>query len=118
MHQWLAGWTVSADPAVITITSGPTVSKVSGVTGKDSAQITWQSDIAFTHYQIRVVPATNSTVSAGTQVESDQTPAAGGAAATDYTDTILRSELASASAVEGTNILKIFVQNASGVWSL
>jgi peroxiredoxin len=100
------------------ITAGPTKTRISRVAGQDSFTVDWQSDEGFSHYQIRVVSSGSDTYVQGTLLEMDENPASGGNASTTYTATITDDELVAASAVEGANILKVFVQDNAGNWSV
>lgn len=109
----------------VTITSAggvADVSKISKQTGKRTATFTWQSDSQYDAYKVKVVPATGSIQSAGTQI-----PTTGGStnmsgstadqpAATNVTSAIDGADLETAGA-EGVNIIKVFVQDDAGNWS-
>lgn len=91
--------------------------RISAVATKDSLDVTFTSDENFTHYQIRYVPSSGTPVSGGVLVEQDQIPPSGGLAMTSYTTTITEPELITAVGGEGSYILKLFLQDASGNWS-
>lgn len=97
----------------VTITAGPTRTRMSRQAGADSTDITFESNEAFTAYQVRVVPNSGSAQSAGTLLESG----GAGAANTPVVVTVTDDELVAASAVEGSNVLKVFTQDAAGNWS-
>jgi hypothetical protein len=108
---------------VATIQSGPTPAKISKQTGKRTSTVVWQSDSQYDAYKIKVVPATNSIHTAGTQI-----PTTGGStnvsgstanqpALTNVTSTIDGADLETAGA-EGANIVKVFVQDDAGNWSV
>jgi hypothetical protein len=107
----------SLNTPVVTIQSGPTASKISRVVGKDSTNITWSSDMDFTDYQIRVVSNSTDGVTAGTVVETNQTPPGGGIATNSYMDSITDDELVAASGSDGSKLLKVFVKSYAGAWS-
>lgn len=102
---------------VTAIISGPTLTRISRVSGKDVFEFDWQSNEAFVSYKVKVVPATDSIHSAGTLVEQDVSPASGGLANTTYTANITDDELVAADPSDGAKIVKVFVQDAAGNWS-
>ncbi len=93
-----------------------TRTRISHVAGFDSTDIVWTSDTDFTAYQFRVVGDASDPFTQGVQLETNQSPAAGGTAATEYTSTITDDEVEAVSPAEGAKLVKLFVQNASG-WS-
>lgn len=91
---------------------------ISRVSPYDLTDVTWQADGDFSAYQLRVVPSSISDVTAGTLIEQDQNPPAGGSANTQYVSTITDAELEAASAGEGAKLVKLFVLGAAtGDWS-
>jgi hypothetical protein len=90
---------------------------ISGVSGFDAAIVTWTSSEAFQHYKLKVVSSGLDVHTAGTLIEQDQNPAAGGTAGTEYASTITEAELIAASPAEGAKIVKLFVQDLAGNWS-
>lgn len=115
--------TITLDTAapVITVT-GPDVPKVSKVTGKRTASISFSSDTAIVAWKVKVVPASGSLHSAGTQIgtTNGSTNMSGGAlaAATPQAATIDGADLEAASAGDSTKIVKVFGQDAAGNWSV
>lgn len=114
--------TVDTTAPVITISAGPDAAKISKVAGKDTSVVQWSSDSALQAYKVKVVPNTNSLENAGTVI-----PAAGGstnvtggavAAGTTITTSINGTDLESASAGDGTKIVKVFGQDLAGNWSV
>lgn len=107
---------------VVTVDTGPTPAKVSKIAGKDTSSVTWHSDSDYQAYSVRVVPGTNSDHTQGAQVPTTagSTAVGGGAgtAATEVTTTIHGADLESASAGDGNKIVKVFVQDAAGNWSV
>lgn len=96
--------------------------KISKVVGKDETEITWEADIEIAEYKVKVVPATGSTHTQGTQVPTTAgslNVAATGtvAAETPVTTTIKGADLETAGA-EGDNIVKVFARTAAGNWSV
>lgn len=110
-------WVPDTTPPTPNITSGPTLSRISSQTGKDSLQFTWESTEDFTNYKVKVVPSSGSPESAGTLVEADEAPTSGGTANTEYEAKITDDEIIAADPGEGTKILKIFVKDVAGNWS-
>lgn len=115
--------TLDTTVPVVTIT-GPDKSKISKVNGFNQAVINFMSDVAFEEYKVCVVPATTSLESAGTVI-----PTTGGSlntsgseggyeADTNITVTINGADLETASAGDGVKIVKVFVKNAAGTWSV
>ena len=116
---------ITLDTAVpVVAITGPDKSKISKVDGFDSAVINFTSDVAFEEYKVCVVPATNSLQSAGvvipaTNGSENTSGAAGGYAAdTNIAVTINGADLETASAGDGVKIIKVFVRNAAGTWSV
>ena len=116
------GAKVAEEPAAVTIT-GPDKSRISKVTGYDAAAFSFVCDVDFEEYTVRVVPATSSLHTAGTQI-----PATGGSTNVSGTAggykkntainvTIKGADLETASSGDGVKIVKVFVKNAAGTWS-
>ena len=111
---------------VVTVT-GPDKSKISKVTGFDTAVISFMANVAFVEYKVCVVPAENSLVDAGALI-----PVAGGSINTSGTQTaeslfaadtainvtINGTDLESASGGDGTKIVKVFVKDDRDIWSV
>lgn len=115
--------TLNTAVPVVTIT-GPDKSKISKVAGFNQSVFNFTSDVMFVEYKVCVVPATNSTQEAGTVIGT-----AGGSQNTSGTDgdypaseniqvTITGADLETASAGDGTKIIKVFVKNEAGTWSV
>lgn len=116
---------ITLDTAVpVVVLTGPDRSKVSKVDGFDSAVISFTADVAFEEYKVCVVPASNSIQSAGTVIptangsENTSGTAGGYAADTNISVTIKGADLEAASAGDGVKIVKVFVKNAAGTWSV
>lgn len=110
---------------VVTVQAGsPDVTKISKVTGKDTVTIVWQSDSQYDAYKVKAVPSTGSLESAGTQIPitAGSTNVSGVVAnqpaATNVTTTIKGADLETASAGDGSKIIKVFVQDDAGNWSV
>lgn len=117
-----ASITLDTTLPVITIQSGPDVSKISKQAGKRTATITWQADSHIQAYKVKVVPASNSLENAGTTIgtTNGSTHMTGGAtnATTNVTSTIDGADLEAASAGDGDKIIKVFGQDDAGNWSI
>lgn len=112
------------DSSVPTVTIvGPDVAKISKVSGYNVSEFSFSADEAFDEWTVRVVPSTSSTHTAGTQI-----PTTGGstnmsgttqtAASTAITCTIYGADLETASAGDGVKIVKVFVKDLTGNWSI
>lgn len=108
---------------VVTI-SGPDVPKISEITGKDIASFSFTVDQVFSEYKIKVVASSGSAESTGVQIgtasgSTNMSGAAGNyAAATAINCTIEATDLKTASAGDGAKIIKVFVKDAAGNWSV
>lgn len=118
-----ASITVNTTVPVVTIT-GPDKSKISKVTGFDVCAFSFTSDVDFEEYTVRVVPSESSLNTAGTQIpvtggSSNTSGNAGGYKKnTTINVTIHGADLETASSGDGTKIVKVFVKNAAGTWSV
>lgn len=116
--------TLDTTAPVPTINVEATPAKISKVAGKDVSTLEWSTDVVFDEYEVRVVPSTNSTRAAGavigTTAGSTNTSGNAGAypAATNIVTTIDGADLETASPGDGDKIIKIFVKDANGNWSV
>ena len=117
--------TITLNTVVPTVTiSGPDRSRISKVDGYDSAAFSFMADVLFTEYKVCVVTATNSLEGAGKVIGtvngSINTSGTGGnyAANTAINVTIKGADLEAASSGDGTKIIKVFVKNEAGTWSV
>lgn len=116
--------TISLDTVLPTasISSGPDVTKISKVDTKDTCTFSFTSDSAIQAWKVKVVPSSSSLHSAGTQLgtTNGSTNVSGGtlAASTPQTVTIKGADLEAASAGDGTKVIKVFVQDLAGNWSV
>src|SRR3954453_12565711 len=114
--------TLDTTVPVITIQSGPDTARVSKVSGKRSVTVTWQSDTALTAYQVAVVSNSGSLQGSGVVIltTNGSTNVSGGSvnATTNVTTTIDGRDLEVASSGDGVKVIKIFGQDASGLWSI
>ena len=107
---------------VVTII-GPDVSKISKVSGYNVSAFSFSASEAFNEWTVRVVPSADSTHTAGTQI-----PTTGGstnmsgstqkAADTAVECTIYGADLETASSGDGAKIIKVFVKDLTGNWSV
>ena len=107
---------------VVTVT-GPDKSKISKVATFNVAAISFTCDVDFVEYKVKVVPATTSLQDAGVVIgtTNGSTNMSGTgeypeAQAIDCT--INAADLEAASAGDGEKIIKVFVRNAAGTWSV
>jgi hypothetical protein len=112
------------DSTVPTVTIvGPDVAKISKVSGYNVSTFSFSADEAFDEWTVRVVPDASSIHTAGTQI-----PTTGGstnmsgstqtAASTAVNCTIYGADLETASAGDGVKIVKVFVKDLTGNWSV
>ena len=116
--------TITLSTALPTITiTGPDVSVISEQDGKNVATFSFQSSMALKAWKVKLVPATTSVHTAGTQMGSTNgsTGMTGTALAknTAQACTINGSDLAAAAGgTDGTYIIKVFGQSAvNDLWS-
>ncbi len=104
--------------------TGPDKSVISKVDGFDSAVISFSSNVVFDEYKVCVVPATNSLQGAGTVIPStggsENTSGSAGNYPADQavSVTIRGADLEAASSGDGQKIVKVFVKNVAGTWSV
>lgn len=104
-------------PAVTII--GPDVSRISKTSPKDVATFSFTSDVAFTEYKIKVVPSKSSLHDAGTLIGAANMSATGTfKASTAISCKIYGKDLELASSGDGEKIIKVFVKNTVGTWSV
>lgn len=125
----VASDTIILDTAVpvVTITT-PDKSKISKVSGFDTTVFTFSSDVDFMEYKVGVVPASSSI-----QTQCAVIPTTGGSqntsglvtdiadaykANTPITTTIKGVDLETANSGDGTKVVKVFVRNDAGTWSV
>lgn len=114
--------TLDTTAAVVTIT-GPDVSTISKVDGYAVATFSFSADTEFIAYEVRVVPTTGSNHDAGSLIGTDNgSENTSGSttveAKTSVTVKIHGADLEAASAGDGAKIIKVFVKDASGNWSV
>lgn len=108
------GVATDTTPPVVEVVS-VSRSKISRVNTKDSADVIFYATEDWVEYQIRVVPGNSATISSGTLLE---TATFAGTANSNYQVTITDDEFVAAGGLEGSNILKVFVRDSAGNWSV
>lgn len=114
---------INLDTSAPTVTIiGPDVSKISKVNGYNVSTFTFSSSDSFDEWTIRVVPISDSSHTAGTEI-----PMTNGsinmngntvtAADTAVSCTIYGADLEAASSGDGAKIVKVFVKDLTGNWS-
>ena len=115
--------TLNTAVPVVTIT-GPDKSKISKVSGFNQSVINFTADVEFEEYKVCVVPANSSEQDAGTVIgtTNGSINTSGNAgnypATTNIQVTITGADLEAASSGDGVKIVKVFVKNAAGTWSV
>lgn len=106
----------------VTIT-GPDVSKVSKVAGKDTANFSFVVDKAFVEYKVKVVPSSSSQHDAGVQIgtangSTNMSGTGSFPASTPINCSIKGADLEAASSGDGQKIIKVFAKDSAGNWSV
>lgn len=120
----LASATITLDTSVPAVTIiGPDVSKISKTAPKNVATFSFTSDVAFTEYKIKVVPSKSSLHDAGTLIgtvngSTNMNATGSFKASTAITCKIYGKDLEAASNGDGEKIIKVFVKNSVGTWSV
>lgn len=114
--------TLNTSVPSITIT-GPDVSKISKVSPKNVASFSFICDVDFVEYKVKVVPSNTSLQDAGTQIGTTNGSTNMSGTGTYSADTAIQckiygEDLETASAGDGTKIIKVFVKNEAGTWSV
>ena len=119
-----ASATITLDTSVPAVTIiGPDVSKISKTSPKDVVTFSFTSNTAFTEYKIKVVPSNSSLHDAGVQIgtangSTNMTATGTFKASTAISCKIYGKDLEAASSGDGEKIIKVFVKNAHGTWSV
>lgn len=108
-------------PAVTII--GPDVSRISKTSPKDVATFSFTSNVAFTEYKIKVVPSKSSLHDAGTLIgaangSTNMSATGTFKASTAISCKIYGKDFELASSGDGEKIIKVFVKNTVGTWSV
>jgi len=103
--------------------TGPDVSAISKVVGKNTSAFSFVVDKPFVAYAVKVVPASTSLQDAGTQISdiNGSTNMSGTGTFTANTainSSITGADLDAASSGDGTKIIKVFAKDALGNWSV
>lgn len=115
--------TLDMTAPAVTVSAGPDHATVSTVSGYEKSAFSWSADGDFVEYKVCVVPANTSVQSAGTVIgttNGSENMAATGTfkAAQTVASTITGADLKAASSADGAKIIKIFVRDAAGNWSV
>lgn len=118
--------TITLDTSVPTVTiSGPDVSKVSKISGKNVSSFTFMSDVKIVEWKIMVVESSTALHDAGTNKAIPNTSGSTNMTGSSETNadtaiscTIYGADLESASNGDGVKIVKVFVKNEAGTWSI
>ncbi len=119
-----ASATITLDTSVPAVTIiGPDVSKISKTSPKDVATFSFTSNTAFTEYKIKVVPSNSSLHDAGVQIgttngSTNMSATGTFKASTAISCKIYGKDLETASSGDGEKIIKVFVKNTVGTWSV
>lgn len=119
-----ASATITLDASVPAVTIiGPDVSRISKTAPKNVATFSFTSDVDFVEYKIKVVPSQSSLNDAGTLIGTTN-----GSTNIKGTGTFKKNnaisckiygkDLELASSGDGEKIIKVFVKNAHGTWSV
>lgn len=115
--------TLNTTVPAVTIT-GPDRTRISKIAGRNQAVINFTADVPFEEYKVCVVPASSSTQDAGETIPTtggsvNTSGSAGGYPAdTNIQVTITGTDLEAASGGDGAKIVKVFVKNVAGTWSV
>lgn len=116
--------TITLDTSVPAVTIiGPDVSRISKTAPKNVATFSFTSDVAFTEYKIKVVPSKSSLHDAGTLIgtangSTNMNATGTFKASTAISCKVYGKDLEAASSGDGEKIIKVFVKNAHGTWSV
>lgn len=108
---------------VVSIT-GPDLSKISKVTGKNVSSFSFTVDGIFDEYKVKVVASSGAAHDTGTQIPTTagSTNMSGSAgdypASTPINCSIYGTDLETADSGDGTKIIKVFVKDKAGNWSV
>lgn len=120
----VASTSITLDTSVPAVTIiGPDVSRISKTSPKDVATFSFTSDVAFTEYKIKVVPSKSSLHDAGTLIgtangSTNMSATGTFKASTAISCKIYDKDLEIASSGDGEKIIKVFVKNTVGTWSV
>jgi hypothetical protein len=117
--------TLDTTHPVVTISAGPDVSKISKVSGRDTAAFSFKADSAFVEYKVKLVPSTASLHTAGTTIgttygSTNMSGTGSYPANTPINCTIKGADFEAAGADttgEVAEVVKVFTKDAAGNWS-
>jgi hypothetical protein len=110
--------------APVVTTNAPSPAKISKQATKDTTTFTWSADAVFEEFKIKVVSNAGDLHNTGTLIPTTAgstgiTGTAGGyPASTNRTATIKGTDLEAASPGDGNKIVKVFVRDDAGNWSV
>lgn len=120
----VASTSITLDTSVPAVTIiGPDVSRISKTSPKDVATFSFTSNTAFTEYKIKVVPSNSSLHDAGVQIgtangSTNMSATGTFKASTAISCKVYGKDLEAASSGDGEKIIKVFVKNTVGTWSV
>lgn len=120
----VASATITLNTAVPAVTiTGPDVTKISKVSPRNVASFAFTCDADIVEYKVKVVPSISSLESAGTEIpttngSTNMKGAQAVKAGTAIDCTITGADLEVASSGDGDKIIKVFVKNSAGTWSV
>lgn len=114
--------TLDMSRPIVTIT-GPDVSKISKQVGKDIASFSFSADTAFVEYKVKVVASSGADQATGTQIPTTNGSTNMGETGSWASGVVINSsidgaDLEAASAGDGSKIIKVFVKDSAGNWSI
>ncbi|MFZ7103343.1 MAG: hypothetical protein ACOWWO_11910 [Peptococcaceae bacterium] len=104
--------------------TGPDAAKISKITGKNVCSFSFRADCIFDEYKVKVVAGFGSVHDTGTLIPTsggsiNMSGADGGyPAATPINCTIYGTDLETVSSGDGVKLIKLFVKDESGQWSV
>lgn len=110
--------------AIPSVTVGtPDVTRISKQSGKNVVNFSFQSDVAFTSYKVCFVSSSSAVESSGivigtTNGSVNMNNTGNFTASTPINCSINGADLQAANAGDGSKIIKVFVKNAAGTWSV
>lgn len=114
--------TLDSSRPIVTIT-GPDKARISKQTGANTSNFSFSVDSGFQEYKVKAVSSTGASHDTGTTIPtnngSNNMAATGSWASGAVIDsTITGADLEDASAGDGTKVVKVFVQDDAGNWSI
>lgn len=121
----VASDTITLNTQVPTVSiAGPDKTRISKITGFNQSIFNFTVDVDFEEYKVCVVSSNTSTHDTGTVIPSTNGSqntsgnTGGYPASTNIQVTITGADLEAASSGDGTKIVKVFVKNEAGTWSV